>query len=394
MNRLKAVLFILLSCSSLHAQHPIVQHILTEIKLDSLVNFVEQLTGSKPVVVNGQSTTISSRQYQKPGNEIAFQFMKQELQRYGYAIDSFKFSSGGKNLFAIKTGYEYPDRWLMLGAHYDNLPLTTIAPGADDNASGCAAVLEAGRVLSNYDFPYSIVLALWDEEEPGLLGSTAQMHRIGSKGEKLAGYINLDMIAWDGNNDSVVDLHVKQINHSDALKNKAIYCNSVYDLQVTLNVVDPGFYYSDQFPFWENGHSAIAINENYLQDLNPHYHSASDVMSHFNMSYFLRCAKLGIATLAELALDMEEDYGIIEDAYDLVKIYPNPFHEQLTFRTITKNELIQKIVLVDYTGQQLFEREYNNKSVVLTDQDYLRNGVYLVTIFTSNGSYVRRIVKF
>ena len=131
-----------------------------------------------------------------------------------------------------------------------------------------------------------------------------------------------------------------------------------------------------------------------LQDLNPHYHSASDVMSHFNMSYFLRCAKLGIATLAELALDMEEDYGIIEDAYDLVKIYPNPFHEQLTFRTVTKNELIQKIVLVDYTGQQLFEREYNNKSVVLTDQDYLRNGVYLATIFTSNGSYVRRIVKF
>lgn len=387
-------MFVLLYCSPLQAQHPIVQTILEEIKQDSLVNFVEQLTGSKAVIVNGQSKTIASRQYQKPGNEIAFQFMKQELHRYGYVIDSFKFSAGGKNLFAIKTGYEYPDRWLMLGAHYDNLPLTTIAPGADDNASGCAAVLEAGRVLSNYEFPYTIVLSLWDEEEIGLLGSTAQMNRIGSKGEKLAGYINLDMIAWDGNNDSVVDLHVKQIHHSDVLKNKAIYCNSTYNLQLTMNVVDPGFYYSDQFPFWDNGYSAIAINENYLQDLNPHYHSASDVMSYFNMSYFLRNTKLAIATLAELALDAEADYGIVEDAYDMVKIYPNPFSGQVTFRAITKNERIRKIVIVDYTGQQLFEGEYDNKSVVLSDQDYLRNGVYLVTISTSNDTYVRRIVKF
>lgn len=388
------MLLVLLCNQSLHAQHPVVQTILEEIQLDSLVNFVEQLTGGKPVVINGQSHTIHSRQYQKPGNEIAFQFMKQELHRYGYAIDSFKFSAGGKNLFAIKTGYEYPDRWLMLGAHYDNLPLTTVAPGADDNASGCAAVLEAGRVLSGYEFPYTIVLALWDEEEPGLLGSTAHMHRVGMKGEKLAGYINLDMIAWDGNNDSVADLHVKQIHHSDALKNKVVYCNSVYNLQVTLNIVDPGFYYSDQFTFWENGYSAIAINEHYLQDLNPHYHSASDVMSHFNMPYFLRNTKLGIATLAELALDMEADYGITEEAYDLVKIYPNPFNGQITFRAITKNERIQQIVIVDYTGQQLFEGTYNNKSVVLTDQNYLKNGVYLVTISTSNGTYVQKIIKF
>lgn len=117
-------------------------------------------------------------------------------------------------------------------------------------------------------------------------------------------------------------------------------------------------------------------------------------MSHFNIPYFLRNTKLGIATLAELALDMEADYGITEEAYDLVKIYPNPFNGQITFRAITKNERIQQIVIVDYTGQQLFEGTYNNKSVVLTDQNYLKNGVYLVTISTSNGTYVRKIIKF
>ena len=147
------------------AQNPMIQSLLNDVRLDSLTNFVQQLTGEKAVIINGVVDTLKSRHYLAPGNEKAFQFMKSEFIRFGYQIDSMQFTSTGKNLFAIKTGYKYPNRKFILGAHYDNLPTDLIAPGADDNASGSATVLEAGRVFANYNFPYTVVFALWDEEE-------------------------------------------------------------------------------------------------------------------------------------------------------------------------------------------------------------------------------------
>ena len=63
---------------------------------------------------------------------------------------------------------------IVVGAHYDAHAGT---PGADDNASGVAGVLEAARVLAMAEHPRTLVVAFWDEEERGLVGSRAQAMR-------------------------------------------------------------------------------------------------------------------------------------------------------------------------------------------------------------------------
>src|SRR5688572_10402223 len=83
------------------------------------------------------------------------------------------FGATGKNLWAIKPGLVYPNEPVIICGHYDGMPNLAIAPAADDDGSGTAAVLEAARVLAPYDFEYTIMFALWDEEEYSLAGSAA-----------------------------------------------------------------------------------------------------------------------------------------------------------------------------------------------------------------------------
>jgi len=96
---------------------------------------------------------------------------------------------------------------IMLGAHYDHLgrgahgnslarsnERTHIHPGADDNASGVAAVLAVGAKFTKIDQRQNIVLAFWSGEELGLLGSTAFVHEPPFPLEALSAYINFDMV--------------------------------------------------------------------------------------------------------------------------------------------------------------------------------------------------------
>ncbi|MBI3521060.1 MAG: M28 family peptidase [Bacteroidetes bacterium] len=377
-----------------HAQNPIVQNLLNDVRLDSLTNFVKQLSGKKSVVINGVTDTIKSRQYQQPGNEKAFQFMKAEFIRFGYQVDSFQFNASGKNLLAIKTGYKYPNKRFMLGAHYDNWPLTSVAPGADDNASGTSTVLEAGRVFANYSFPYTIVFVLWDEEEPGLLGSIAYVPTIGSNSETLMGYVNVDMLGWDGNNDSVADINVRPVANSYTLRDKAVLCNTAYNLQLNLHVVDPGNGSTDHAPFWNNGHSAIGIDEEYDNDFNPFWHTPADSLAQFNVSFYQKCSKLAYATIAEFALDTVNTVGIKESKLENgFQIYPNPFSEQIIIRSEKHNEPIESVALFDCTGNIIFEKRIDNLATTVFMPATLHEGIYFIKVFTSDHSFVKKIIR-
>ena len=92
----------------------------------------------------------------------------------------------------------------------------TTAPGADDNASGTAAVIEAARIFSQYDFPFTIIYALWDEEEQGLIGSEYYATQAANAGDSILGVINLDMIGYDGNGDGNADVHNSSVANTSS----------------------------------------------------------------------------------------------------------------------------------------------------------------------------------
>ncbi|MCU0343707.1 MAG: M28 family peptidase [Ignavibacterium sp.] len=291
--------------SNLSPQSTVVQQIINSVNQDSLIYFVRELSGNVPTIINGTSQTIVSRHKNQPGNALAETYIKQKLQSYGLAVTIQTFSTTGKNVYAVQPGTEFPNKKYIICAHFDDMPSGTIAPGADDNASGTAAVIEAARIFSQYSFPYTIIYALWDEEEQGLIGSDYYATQAANAGDSILGVINMDMIAYDGNNDGNADVHTSSIANTNSLKDKMIEVNLAYGINLDLDVV-PAQPYSDHQSFLDKGYSAILLIED-DNDFHPQYHTVNDNLSYFNQPYFLKMSKLSLGTLAELSLNLDLD---------------------------------------------------------------------------------------
>ena len=125
--------------------------------------------------------------------------------------------STGYNVVGMLPGNAQPEPlhepWVVLGAHYDHLGVGQggnslardserggIHHGADDNASGVAAVLEAGRWLAEQKRARNVALAFWSGEELGLLGATDFVRTKTIDPEEITGYINFDMVGRAENN--------------------------------------------------------------------------------------------------------------------------------------------------------------------------------------------------
>jgi hypothetical protein len=291
--------------TNLFPQSPVIQQILNSVSQDSIIKFVSELSGVIPTVINGTSQTIVSRHKLQPGNSLAETYIKQKLQNYGMTTTIHSFSTTGKNVIGVKTGTEFPNKKYFICAHYDDMPTGTTAPGADDNGSGTAAVIEAARILSQYSFPYTIVFALWDEEEQGLVGSEYYATQAQTNGDSILGVINLDMIAYDGNNDGNADVHTSSVANTTALKDKMLEMNLAYAINLDLDVV-PAQPYSDHQSFLDHGYSAILLIED-DNDFHPYYHTTNDQLQYYNQPYFIKMSKLAFATLATLSLNLNLD---------------------------------------------------------------------------------------
>ena len=301
MKKLFPVVIVLLALQiTSFAQDPTIQTIINETNIDSLTYFVRELSGDVQTIIGGSPYTILSRNKNQPGNNKAADYIKQKLNSYGLVTYDQNFSSTGRNVYGVQLGTVYPNKKYIICAHYDDMPSGTTAPGADDNASGTAAVIEAARIFTQYNSKYTIIYALWDEEEQGLIGSAYYALQAYNAGDSIMGVINLDMISWDSNNDGKAEIHTRPIANSIALKDKMLEINTLYNTGLTLSTINPGATYSDHASFWNRNYGAILLIE-LDGDFNAYYHTVNDKIQYFNMTYFLKMSKAAIGTVATLA---------------------------------------------------------------------------------------------
>jgi len=304
----KLILFLLMSLllipGNSYSQNPVVQSIIYQVNIDSLIFFVEELSGEVSTIIGGTPYTILSRHKEQPGNDKAADYIKQKFEYYGLTVYNQQFRSAGRNVYGVQTGTEFPNQKYIICGHYDDMPPGPIAPGADDNGSGTAAVLEAARIFSQYSFPYTVIYALWDEEEQGLFGSDYYASQAAASGDSILGVLNLDMVAYDSDSNDIADIHIRDVGSTFRLKDKMLQVNSDYNIGLNLEVINPGLTNSDHSSFWDNGYGAIALSED-SDDFNPYWHTVDDRVIHFNHPYYHKMSMLGIGTLAALALNLD-----------------------------------------------------------------------------------------
>ncbi len=207
--------------------------------------------------------------------------------------------------------------WVLVGAHYDSIavrtpgwrPAADLAPGADDNATGTAALLEYARVLasSRACVQGRIVLAFFDGEELFFKGSAAFL-QTQEKPYPFAYMVNIDMVGFNPIADRL-DL-IWYGPQSDELRDRVKEVNERYDIGLQLVEVfanDGSRFILDSAPFGLAGIPSITLAERYgLADAtypgNPFFHTVNDTPENVtNPGLWLKAAKLTLATALELA---------------------------------------------------------------------------------------------
>ena len=277
---------------------PMVDSLVNEITEESLMELENPLTGNTSTIIGGEEYTIATRHAYTEGNEKAGQWLFEQLEEYGYEPWYHEFGSNGVNVLAQKTGTEYPDQQYMICGHYDDMPSGSLAPGADDNASGTVGVLEAARILADTDTKYTIIFALWDEEELGLIGSNNYAEDAADNGDDILGVINLDMIAWDSNDDYMVSISTNSL--STDFTNDFVDIFNLYTPEIQHNFVS--ITASDHSSFWNEGYPALLLIED-MDDFNNYYHTTADDIDILNMPYFETLAQASLAGIATFGLD-------------------------------------------------------------------------------------------
>ena len=377
-----------------HAQISSIQAIIDSVNIDTLMFRTEEISGERGVFVNGVVDTIFSRNRNRPGNELAFKFIRNKLISYGYQIDSASFgAAGGKNIWAKKIGIVYPNKSVILCAHYDAMPNGPISPGADDDGSGIAAVLEAARVLVNYDFEYTIIFALWDDEEYGLLGSANFANAAFNANDTIHGVINMDAIAHDSDNDAIARVHAKPIGNSEAIADTVLSVNIGYNIGLNMILVNPGATYSDHASFWNRNYGAVLMIQDWENDPNPQYHLASDSVYFFNIPYFHKLARLSIGSAAAFAVPYETPVGqgIKDEELEAVNLNPNPTNGILTIKWMQEYNMIQ---IVDLSGKVLYSSALTNGAKFTSvDVSTFNKGVHILKLINEDGQVMKKFIK-
>jgi hypothetical protein len=271
----------------------------------------------------------------------AAEYLFRKLSSYGLEVeyDPFTISdvgkhdgfSGGtyeaKNVVATLQGTgSNRDLVYIICAHYDSCGFsdpgwfedenwkTMAAPGANDNASGVSALVEAARILSRSEFGATVKFIALAGHEVGMFGS--RHYAQAAKGnENIIGVLSVDGIGYEPNE---MDMSILGKEKSEWLV-EAVYA-ARRDYQIDLIVDDEfslGGGVADHTSFWNAGFDAVMFffkgtdrftGPQALRDWG--YHSAKDTIDNLNMEFMSRVTQLVVATAAELANPLVVD-GVV-----------------------------------------------------------------------------------
>ena len=195
---------------------------------------------------------------------------------------------------------------ILLGAHYDSISErpAVLAPGANDNATGIAAMLEARRILSDVALNKAVVCAAFAGEEQGLIGSTACSVIARQQGWPIDLMINLDMLGFrppDPAGPIIIEYDQGNAvpgNDAAAAEYGAMAARMAV-AHTTLATTHTDIWGSDYMPFEAQGFACIGIYDGGADG--PRYHSSSDIAAAVDFDRLAQVTRLLIATVVTAA---------------------------------------------------------------------------------------------
>ena len=297
------------------------------------------------------------------------------------------------NILAVKWGTTKPEEYVICGAHYDSWnadgydPDTIRSPGADDNASGVAGILETARLLSSYTFDRTLIFANWCAEEVGLVGSAAYAHDCAEQRMDIVAYFNLDMTGYLAEGS---DIHVNLMyTTQDSLLGQYVkrFSRTYFpDMRIWQDWLAWGD--SDYSSFNRNGYAAIHPFED-THASSPFIHTRQDVLglSVNNLEQCKRFTELNLGTVATLA--GLNGSSVPENDVPKVTLYPNPAKDSFV---VMAEEGLLYVSICNLLGQQVALMELHGEQNCTIATNDMTSGMYVVKISTARGITTQKLI--
>jgi aminopeptidase YwaD len=255
-----------------------------------------------------------------PQLDRAAEYILNEFRKTDLEVREDRFEWQGalyRNIVAERRGTSFPDRIVIIGSHYDTVPGS---PGADDNASATAVLLEVAHHLKGIRLDYTVRLIAFCLEELDFVGSAHHARRAKENGEDIQGMISLEMVGFTGPNQRYPSyINPKEYpntgdfiavignERSKKLLDRVRRCvASVPGLPAEFLVV-PGcgeqmeeVTLSDHRSFWQEGFPALMMTDTgFLR--NPNYHLPSDTIETLDFDFMAKVAAAAFCSVLELA---------------------------------------------------------------------------------------------
>lgn len=272
--------------------------------------------------VEALAARIGPRHMGRPGSlAAAAAYVRQQLEAWGDVVERQAYAVDGEpveNLVVERRGTAEPGRIVILGAHYDTVAAT---PGADDNASAVAALLEVAGLLAGTGAQRTIRLAAFANEEPPhfhtqTMGSQVYARRCRQKNERLVGLICLEMIGYYDPSPGCQSYPALIAGPARLLlPGRGHFVAAVANLRsvrllwrfrqgfrrsvrfpliaVALPQLVREIRFSDHGPFWDEGFPALMVTDTAFYR-NPHYHRPGDTAETLDYASLARVT-IGVA---------------------------------------------------------------------------------------------------
>ena len=322
-------------------------------------------------------------------NEIA-SWIRQKFLDVGITdvvADSFQYSATWqKNIIATIPGSSAANYEIVVGGHYDSQSsIPTMAPGADDNASGTAAVIEMARVLrvAQYIPKATLRFIAFGAEEMGLIGSYDYASKAQAANRQIVLMQNYDMIGH--RNQSQSDRNVKVVWYQGS-EVEASMDSALKRTYTTLTPILTSQYRpnSDSYPFFLRGYRAVF---NIEDDFSPYYHTKNDTSGALDFKYASEIVQSGLALLLTIDGQFASTTVVTNvhqpSTWRLEQNFPNPFNARTIIRYWLTSPSKVKLTVTNLHGQTLAE-------LVNGDQDAGWKEVFW-TANVSSGVYFYRL---
>ena len=265
---------------------------------DGLETTIDDLSSTGELDNSG----VGTRYYTLPGNQIAADYLYQELESYGLEVwyEDFVTWDGILlvNVVAQAPGRDESEMYAVM-SHFDSFNTTTPrqAPGADDNATGIAVNLETARVLAGYELQHPVRFVFVNAEEVGIIGAQEWARAANAKGLPVRGVLNVDSV---GSSRQGQYIATNADGGSAWLQDVLTDVNDRYGLGQVFQHLQDEEIVADDTMVRDEGIDAVMIARE-LYGWTPFHHTADDTMANVSITSVENMTYLTLLSIVDLA---------------------------------------------------------------------------------------------